>query len=138
MKPTENEKTGTLDAARALFEQMTGEARRRARVEKQGAGKRSTLVKILRALALTASLAAAVALVYGFYNFPDAPLRQTNGAYTGKQGQPRTREDFEGFKIWEKTLWISGGAAFVFCFAFSIADLREKRRRKSQLTGQPD
>lgn len=131
MKQTEPQKESTLDEARETFEQMTGAAYLRLKAEKREARKRSAPVKILRALALTSSLAAVIALVYGFYNFADAPLRETNGVYTGKQGQPRTREDYNRFKLWEKALWTTGGAAFVFCSAFAVTDWREKRSRKS-------
>ena len=131
MKQDEPRQQSTFDEARDLFEQMSGEARRRVEADRLEARNRSSFVKILRALALISVLAAIFALGYGFYNFPDAPIRQKNGAYAGKQGQPRTREDFERFNLWEKILITSGGAAVLFCFAFAVADVREKRRRKS-------
>ena len=130
MNQNEPQTKGAFDEARDLFEQMSNEARRQAEVEKEAARNRSPLVKILLALTITACLAAAITFFYGFYAFWDAPIRPAGAGFVNKQGQPRTKEDYENFKLWEKALLFSVGSAFALAIAFGIADSREKRRRK--------
>jgi len=44
---------------------------------------------------------AALAMGYGIYHFPDAPIRPCGeNCFVGKQGQQRTREDYESFRRW--------------------------------------
>ena len=130
MNQNEPQAKGAFDEARDLFEQMSAEAYRQAEVEKEAARNRSPLVKILLALTITACLAAAITFFYGFYAFLDAPIRPAGAGFINKQGQPRTKEDYENFKLWEKALFVSFGATVFFGIAFGIADSREKRRRK--------
>jgi hypothetical protein len=82
------------------------------------------------------------AFIYVGVRFPDSPIQKCRPdthyavmnhpiGYCGKQGQPRTEEDFHAFKIWEMTLftiWPLGIA--------SLAILRYVER-KSILTGKP-
>ena len=126
-KPTPER--GTFDEARDLFEKMSAEAYRQAENERREAAQRSPLVKALLALTVAACLAAAITFFYGIYAFPDAPLRKSYAGFTNKQGLPRSQEDFEKFKIWEKTLFVSLGSAFICAVAFGIINSREKRRR---------
>ena len=128
------QKQGAFDEARDLFEQMSAEAYRQAEIERQDARSRSPFVKILLALTITACLAAAITFFYGFYAFLDAPIRPTSTGFVNKQGEPRTKEDFEKFKLWEKALFVSFGSAFALGIVFGIMDSREKRRRKSSGT----
>jgi hypothetical protein len=118
----------TLEEARMLFENMSEEAGRQVRIEQEDARHRSPLVKALLALALISCFFAIGTGIYGVYNFPDAPLRQKGEVYTGKRGQPRTREDFERFTLWQKALFISFGSTFLLAFSFAALDAREKRR----------
>ena len=134
MKQDELQKQGAFDEARDLFEQMSAEAYRQAEIERRDARGRRPFVKILRALTITACLAAAITLFYGFYAFLDAPIRPASTGFVNKQGQPRTKEDFEKFKLWEKALFVSFGSAFALGIVFGIMDSREKRRRKSSGT----
>ena len=119
----------SVDAVRTVFEQMTAEAKRQSEIERKDARHRSPLVKLLLALTLASVLSAAAIGVYGIYNFPDAPLRQNGDVYTGKRGQPRSREDFERFNLWKNALFGSFGSTFLLGFAFAALDTREKRRR---------
>ena len=86
------------------------------------------LARALRALTVAACLVVAAALVYGVYYFPDAPIRQTAGGYAGKHGAPRSREDFEAFVRWERTMFIAFPVAFVSGFAFAWADRARQHR----------
>jgi hypothetical protein len=49
--------------------------------------------------------------VFGFIHYPDAPIRPCgllDGAhYCGKLGGAHTREEFERFTLWQRTLYIS-------------------------------
>ena len=130
MKQNEPQTKGTFDEARDLFEKMSGEARRQAEIESQAARNRSPFVKILLALTITACLAAVITFLYGIYAFGDAPIRQTGTGFVNKQGQPRTKEDFENFKLWEKALFVGFGLTFAVGALFGILDSREKRRRQ--------
>jgi hypothetical protein len=52
-------------------------------------------------LVIFLALCTAVTMMYGFYLFPDAPIRGCGpGCYEGKQGQVRTAEDYRAFSIW--------------------------------------
>jgi hypothetical protein len=88
------------------------------------------LARALRALTVAACLAAGAVMAYGIYNFPDAPIRPAAGGYAGKHGEPRTREDFEAFVRWERTLFVVFPSAFALGFASAWAD-RARRRRRS-------
>lgn len=74
-------------------------------------------------------LAAMGSLFIGhFVKFPDSPitLRQDN-SYRGKQGQPRTREDFESYNQWSLALnltWPTGMLA-IFLLRGSAIKLRK-------------
>ena len=122
---------GTLDEARALFEQMAGEAMRLSDVEHEEARARGPLTRALLALTIAAALLAVATMVYGIYHFPDAPIRPTAGGYVGKGGKPHTREDFEAFVLWGKAMFIVFPAVFVLGFAFGVTEPVQRRKRKS-------
>jgi hypothetical protein len=43
---------------------------------------------------------------YGLIRFPDSPIhRSADGHFIGKQGQPRTLQDYQAFAAWEKLLF---------------------------------
>ena len=130
MNQNEPQATGTFDETRGLFEQMTAEARQQAEVETESAQNRSPLVKIILALTITACLAAAITFFYGFYAFWDAPIRPAGAGFVNKQGQPRTKEVYENYKLWEKALFVSFGSALALGIVFGIFDSREKRSRQ--------
>jgi hypothetical protein len=120
-----------LDEARALFEQMAGEVTHRSEFEREEARRRGPVGRVLLVLTITVCLLAAATGLYGVYNFPDAPIRQTAGGYVGKGGKPRAQEDFEAFILWEKVMLIVFPSAFLIGLAFGITDARQRRLRKS-------
>jgi hypothetical protein len=124
------QKQGTLDEARMLFEEITGEVRRQAKIEEEEARHRSPLLKFLFGLLLLSVLSAAAVGIYGIYNFPDAPVREKADGYAGKYGKPYTKEDFEGFVIWKKSLFASFAATFTLGFTLALLETRERRQRK--------
>jgi hypothetical protein len=125
------ERQGAFNEARQLFERMKGEALRHSELEREEARSRGPLARILLVLTIAACLLAGATMVYGIYNFPDAPIRQTEGGYAGKGGKPRTQEDFEAFVRWEKAMFIVFPSALLLGFAFGITDARQRRKRKS-------
>lgn len=61
----------------------------------------------------------AAVMLYGFLNFPDAPLRECSAVsgYCGKLGKPHTLEEYQSFRIWESLLiitWLVGAPMFAF------------------------
>jgi hypothetical protein len=98
---------------------------------REAARARGPLARVLLALTLAACLLAVGAGVYGAYNFPDAPLRQTAGGYVGKYGKPHTREEFEAFVRWKSAMFVAFPAAFLFAFAFALADGAGRRKHQS-------
>ena len=126
------EKPGPLDEARDLFEQMAGEAVRRAQVENKEARSRGPVTRILLAITMVASLLAAATMFYGMYYFPDAPIRQIAGKYVGKGGSPRTQEDFEAFLRWEKAMLVVFPSVFVFGLAFGLTDVMQRPKDAGQ------
>ncbi|HEU4596001.1 MAG TPA: hypothetical protein VFS10_12740 [Pyrinomonadaceae bacterium] len=123
---------GAVEEARELLRRGVEEAKRQSAVEGEAARGRGPVSRALLWLTLAACLVAGATLVYGIYYFPDAPLRQTAGGYAGKQGNPRTREDFEAFVRWERTLFIAFPTAFVLAGAHALANGARRRKRKSQ------
>jgi hypothetical protein len=120
---------GALDEVGEIFERATGEVARVSEQERAAAKGRGPVARVLLGLTIASVLLTATTMFYGIYKFPDAPIRQTAGGYVGKGGGARTREDFEAFNAWKTTLLFVVPSAFVFAFAFTIADAR--RRRKS-------
>lgn len=132
MKKAEEETgQGTLAEVRAMYERMRGEAERQAEAQRLEAKTRGPLTRVLLALTLLACLLAVATGIYGVYNFPDAPIRQTDAGYRGKTGTVRTRADYESYLKWKSALLVTFPAVFVFGFAFAIADTREKRKRRA-------
>lgn len=122
---------GTLDEARELFRRGVEEAKRHTESEREAARARGPLARVLLVLTIAACLMAVAAGVYGVYNFPDAPLRETREGYVGKYGKPHTREEFEAFTRWKSVMLVVFPSAFVFAFALALADGASRRRLKS-------
>ena len=127
------ESKGTLDDARELFEELATRAKRQVELEQQTARSESPVTKVLLALTLLACLAAAGTGIYGIYNFPDAPIRQTEtGVYVGKGGKSHSRDDYEAFLAWKQAMFIAFPAAFILGAIFGIT--KAMRRDKEQLS----
>lgn len=71
---------------------------------------------------------AALILAFGAFKWPDAPIRHSDGGFVGKTGIAHTREDYELFKLWEKSLFVS----FPLAFAVNIIAAVAKRTRKKE------
>lgn len=123
------QKQGALDETRELFEQMVGEAKRHSEIEKEHARTHSPVARFLLMLTLVACLLAVATGVYGVYNFPDAPIRQSGNGYVGKGGKPHTQEDFEAFLLWKTVMFSMFPAVFVLGFAFVVIDANQRRKR---------
>lgn len=122
---------GIIGEARDLYEQMSGEARRLAELDREAARRRGPVTKALFAACFIAVALAVVMLVYGFITFPDAPIRESANGYVGKQGAPHTREHYERFKLWEKAMLASFGLAFVAGFGAVAAEKLGSRKKGS-------
>ncbi len=85
--------------------------------------------RILLGLTLIACVSAVATGLYGVFKFPDAPIRQTERGYSGKGGRPRTQSDFEAFVKWQRTMFVVFPSAFIFGFAYGIADSIQRRKR---------
>lgn len=108
---------GIIHETRSLYHHLVGEVQRQAQRDRQAARRRPTAAKALFAACFVAGAFAVVTLVYGVITFPEAPIRQTASGYVSKRGRPLTREDYEQFKLWEKLVLVSFGAAFVTGFS---------------------
>ena len=124
------ERKGTLEEVRGLFDRMSGEATRRSEAEQERARSRSPLARLLLLLTITAFLITVGTGIYGVYKFPDAPIRQTAGGYVGKGGNARAQEDFDAFNLWKSVMFVAFPSAFVLAVAFVIADGKRRRTPK--------
>ncbi|MFP5264848.1 MAG: hypothetical protein ACLGJB_23410 [Blastocatellia bacterium] len=113
---------GIISQTRALYEQLSGEARLRAQRDAADARRKGPLAKALLAACLVAGLIAAATFIYGFIGFPDAPIRETARGYVGKHGEPHTREDYEQYKLWLKLVVASFGLVFLTGFGAVAAE----------------
>lgn len=114
---------------RTLYNQLSGEARRLAQHDMRAARRRGPVSKALLVACLVVVLLAAATLVYGFISFPDGPIRRTMMGYAGKHGQPRTRQDYEQYKVWEKLVFASFGLALLTGFGAVVAERKGRRGR---------
>ncbi len=105
--------------------------KQQAEIERENARHRSPFLRVLQILLLLASLSAVGTMIYGYYNFPSAPIRQTDSGFVDKIGKPHTEAAFESFKTWEKTLLITFSSAFALGFIFAFADSRQRRKNKA-------
>jgi hypothetical protein len=122
---------GIIREASDLYERFSGEATSLAKRDAEAAQRMGPVAKALFATCIITVMLAAVTLVYGLVKFPDAPIRETSQGYSGKQGAPHTREDYERFKLWEKLLIASFAAAFLTGFgAAGVEKASQRRARK--------
>lgn len=119
---------GIIDEAGDLYNQLYGEARRLAERDKEAARRRGPMAKALIVACFVAGVVAAVTLAYGFITFPDAPLREVTNGYVGKHGAPRTREDYEIYKLWQTLVVASFGLAFLAGLGAVVAEKMSKRK----------
>jgi hypothetical protein len=118
---------GIISQTRALYNQLSGEARRLAQHDVDAVRRRGPVAKALLVACILAVLSAAVTLVYGFISFPDGPIRETAAGYVGKHGEPHTRDDYERYKLWEKLVGASLGLAFLTGLGAVAAERKDKR-----------
>lgn len=85
--------------------------------------------KMLTVAGVLIIIIAALILAFGAVKWPDAPIRQTPNGFVGKTGLTHTREDYELFKLWEKSLLISFPLAFIVNIAAAVV---AKRKRKKE------
>lgn len=107
---------GIISQARALYDQLSGQARLMAQRDAAAARRKGPLAKALLVACFVAGLLAAATLIYGFIRFPDGPIRETASRYVGKHGEPHTREDYEQYKLWVKLVIASFGLVFLTGF----------------------
>ena len=127
----EPSRAGESARAKAIAEALIGTARASAKGTSGEQGSRSPLAKALRVLTILAALSAGITFLYGIYNFPDAPIRPSGSGYVGKSGKPHTAQDFERFVLWERAMFLTFPATFLFGFAYdlSVAGRRGKGKR---------
>lgn len=99
--------------------------------DREAARQRGPVARILLVLAFFAGFLAISTMVYGMIKYPDAPLRQTVDGYSGKNGTPRTREDYESFLLWQRTMLTVFPSVFVLGIGFVIADARHRNGKSS-------
>ena len=88
----------------------------------------SVIKKLLTYLVILLAVSAALMMAYGIYSFPDAPIRQCGETcFQGKQGQPRTRDDFEAFGRWLVITPSLVVSAIATGFLLNFVDRRSRR-----------
>ena len=122
---------GIFGEARGLFDQRVGEAQRLDAEQRASTPPRGPIGKALAGAAIIAGVIAAGTLLYGAYNFLDAPLRQTPAGFVNKAGQPTSHERYEAFKLWEKGVVVTFVIAFAAAFATAAEEKIRKRRHGS-------
>jgi hypothetical protein len=62
----------------------------------------------LRPVLVGTMVIAIAVFFYGFLRYPDAPLHAcgTPAGYCGKWGKPHTADDYHGFIVWQRTLFL--------------------------------
>jgi hypothetical protein len=125
--------TPTLPAEAGSVGEVVGgliaEARARAEAERAEAASRGPATRLLLLLTLVAAVSAGVTTFYGISNFMDAPIRATGSGYASKSGAARTRQDYDRYLTWSRTMWGTYAATFLFGSAFVWADDRGRRKR---------
>jgi len=93
-------------------------------------GTRPALKRLFDFIRVALVVIAALILAYGAFKWPDAPIRETAGGVVGKTGSPHTREEYEMFELWKKSLLVAFPLAFAVNF---IAVIAERKRKKERL-----
>ena len=68
-----------------------------------------------------------ILLVYGVYQFPNAPIHYVDGRYVGKAGVIHSREDCERLHVWERAYVASFAASLLSTIAYRYAKRRRER-----------
>lgn len=72
-----------------------------------------------------------ILFVYGLIRFPDAPLHACGDhGYCGKQGQPHTQKEFEGFELWQNTLFWVWPIGMLVLYILNRDRLRSRGRKQ--------
>jgi hypothetical protein len=119
---------GILDETRELVDQLLTEAQRREAEQRASIPPRGPVGKALVFATVVAAAMAAGTMLYGAYNFLDAPIRETPTGYVNKAGKPYPREHYEAFKLWEKTFIATFCVAFAVAAAMAVEEQIRKRR----------
>ncbi|MBI4748581.1 MAG: hypothetical protein HY774_08825 [Acidobacteria bacterium] len=116
---------GMMGEVRTIFDQALERVHRQAALDRQRQPI-TPLGKVVNALFLAGILTAIGVLFYGFWQFPDAPIRKTPQGYVGKTGQPRTESDYMHFVWWERTLVVTFCSALALGFTSMLTGKAEK------------
>jgi hypothetical protein len=77
--------------------------------------------KFLKYFAITIFLCSIAWFFSGMFRFPDAPIQLCGEEkYCGKQGQPHTKQDYESFHFWQKTLFITHPTAILMAILLNV------------------
>ncbi len=122
-----------IDEARALYKRYVNFAVRDInRLHRAGGNTKPAWLRIVDLIGILAVVLAVMVLAYGVYKWPDAPIRQTASGHAGKTGVAHTREEYELFKDWEKSLLVVVPVAFIVNIGAAVI---WKRRGKRQGQG---
>jgi hypothetical protein len=121
--------SGLIGEAHALFDQLAGEVTRHAEQNQAADRVRGPVTKVLLTTCFISGVLAAVTLFYGWFKFPDAPIREKRTGYAGKTGKPHTRQDYEQFIVWEKAGIATFALAFLTGFSAAAAEKQDRRQR---------
>jgi len=94
-----------------------------------------TRLRVLNVIVIFAVVVTMLTLAFGAFTWPDAPIRQTANGFGGRTGAPYTREDYELFNLWKKSLLVIAPIAFIVNFGAALARKRQHKHRISK-TGQ--
>jgi hypothetical protein len=83
--------------------------------------------RFLTNLVIFSALCTAMGLLYGFYRFPDAPIRTCGtDCYQGKTGGPRSKDDFDGYSTWMMLMPVAFVATFGLGIVLYVSERRDK------------
>lgn len=82
--------------------------------------------KVISAIAILVLGSAGLIFFHGAYLYPDSPIKPCGDSYCGKQGQPRTEEEYRDFKAWEGQVMIAIPIALI---AVAVAFFTEHNRK---------
>lgn len=117
-----------MGEVRTIFDQALERVHKQAELDGQKTSI-TPLGKVVNALSLAGILMVAGVLFYGFWQFPDAPIRKTPQGYVGKTGQPRTESDYVHFVWWERTLVVTFCSALALGFTSMLTGKSEESKK---------
>jgi hypothetical protein len=65
--------------------------------------------------------------IMGVVKFPYAPIRPNGATFSDKQGHPQTLEDYQRFRVWERSFSFVGGAFALTAIGSAIFHYRKNR-----------